>query len=170
MFSRILIRLIDEAILPAVLLIAAKVLGVVLSAKYFGISLGVGSSPISFYFSTQSDFIIVNSFSFLAMCIVVFAGGLVFLLRSRVFHDTHITPQNTATLFSLKLGHFIRTSFDVYSEGTIWVSYSYLMLAVTGIELYFGLLVPWVFAISLANCVFLTLLMISDVEKEITKA
>lgn len=170
MFSRILTKLIDEAIVPAVLLIAAKLIGVVFAVKYFDINISPGSSFLNLYFTSQNDFIKVNSYSALFMCLVVGFGAFVFLVKSRYFHDTHVSPTSAARLFHFGVGKFIQTSFDIYSEGTVWLSYSFLMTALLLSELYFGMIYSWVFLISLTVAVFLLLILISDVEREVKVA
>ncbi|MEK7595296.1 MAG: hypothetical protein AAB443_01720 [Patescibacteria group bacterium] len=167
MFSRILTKLIDEAILPAVLLIGAKVIGVLAVAKYYSIEVSPNSTFFSLYFSRVEDFLQVNSYSVALMLGVIFIGGFFFLIKSRLFHDTHIKPVHSQRLFSLGLSHFISTSFDIYSQGTIWLSYAFLLTVVCGMELFFGMLYPWVFIASLAITFFLTLILVSDVEREI---
>lgn len=169
MFSRILTKLIDEAIVPAVALVAARVLGVIFVTSYFGIPLANESSFLTLYFSNKVDFLKVNSYSTLFMYFVVFLGGVAFLVKSRYFHDTHISPPFAAKVFSSNLGNFIQTSFDIYSEGSIWLLYSFLMTLVLGVELYFRIVYPWVFILSLALSILLTLIFVSDVEREVTR-
>ncbi|MBI4091489.1 hypothetical protein HY419_01910, partial [candidate division WWE3 bacterium] len=167
MFSRILIKLIDEAVLPAVLLVAARIIGVIAVAKYYDIPIENGKGVLPFYFSDPRDFVVVNSYATLFMFAVIFAGGVFFLLKSRVLHDSHISPHTAAKVFSLNLGSFVKTSFDLYSEGAIWLSYSYLLTLVMGLQVYFGIVYSWLFLLSLCLSVLLTLVFVSDVEREI---
>lgn len=167
MFSRILVKLIDEAILPAVLLVAARILGVLFVVGYYEIPFNSGNSFFTLYFSNSSDFLIVNSYSILFMYLVIFLGGLFFLIKSTYLHDSHVRPSFAAKLFSMKLGNFIQTSFDIYSQGTIWLSYSYLMTLMLGVEAYYKMVFPWVFVASFALSVLLTLVFVFDVEKEL---
>ncbi len=170
MFSRILIKLIDEAILPAVMLVAARILGVLFVAGYFEIPFSSGKSFFTLYFSKPSDFLIVNSYSILFMYLVIFLGGLFFLVKSKYLHDSHVHPSFAAKLFSMKLGSFIQTSFDIYSQGTIWLSYSYLMTLMLGVEAYYKMVFLWVFLASFILSILLTLIFVFDVEKELTIA
>jgi hypothetical protein len=70
-------------------------------------------------------------------------------------------------LFRLRLSSFIQTSFDVYSQGAIWLSYSYLLLLVSGVMFYFGIVYGWVFYVSIVLTIITTYLLIVDVEKEL---
>jgi hypothetical protein len=164
MFSKLLIKLIDQSIVPAVLLIAARVLSVVIAANYYGIKydLGVGG----FAYSTTKDYILVNSLSTFAMLVTLTVGLSYILLKALIFHETHITPKITASLFSLKLSSFIQTSYDLYSQGSIWLSYLFLMTVSTGILSLFGMIYTWVFWVALVLSILATILLIFDIENE----
>jgi hypothetical protein len=169
MFSRILTKLIDEAILPAVLLLATKVASTVLLVRYYNIPLAEGTNYFTVYFSNQADFIKVNSYSTMAMAVVIFLGSLAFLFKSRLLHDTHISPANATKVAGLGLNGFIKTSLDVYSEGSIWLSYSLLLSLLLGIQVYYQIVYPITFAVSMSCSIFLTLILLSDVEREVTR-
>ena len=169
MFSRTLVKLIDEAIVPAVVLVAAKVVGTLFVASYFGIPATSESTFFSLYFSNREDFLLVNSYSNLLMCLAIALGGLFFLVRSRFFHDSHITPTFAAKIFSLRIGNMVKTSFDVYSQGTIWLSYSYLLTILTATQMYFNLVFTSVFIVSLVLSVLLTLVLVSDIDRELER-
>lgn len=166
MFSKVLTKLIDEAIFPAMALVSAKVIGTIFAVRYFNVAVSDTSSFLSLYISDKANFILVNSYSNLFMYLVVFAGALVFLVRSRWFHDTHITPPFAAKIFSLRLGNFIKTSLEVFSEGTIWLSYSYLMTLILAVQVYFGIVFPYILGLSVVLSLFLTLIFVSDVDRE----
>jgi hypothetical protein len=89
------------------------------------------------------------------------------LLKSFAFHETHITPGLSAKLFSLKMPSLIQSSYELYSQGVIWLSYLFLITIVAGIMSFFGLLYAYVFYTGLALVVFSTVLFIFDVETEL---
>jgi len=164
MFSRILTKLVDEAIVPAIILLVVRVLSVVVLGRYFNLPVTIG--PAGFVYDSAEGFLIVNSYSTLAMICVIAIGLMYVLIKSYLFHDTHVHPRTTAKLFRLKLSSFIQASFDVYSQGVIWLSYSYLLLLASGVMLYFGIVYSWVFYVSLILTIISTYLLIIDVEKE----
>lgn len=101
--------------------------------------------------------------------VVVLALGLLYILaKAFFFHDSHIAPETTAKMFALKLPAFIQNSFDLYSQGAVWLSYLYLVTFVSGLMGFFGLMYLWVFVVSLGATIFLTVFLIFDVEREIT--
>jgi membrane protein implicated in regulation of membrane protease activity len=64
------------------------------------------------------------------------------------------------------LSSIIQASFDVYSQGVIWLSYSFLLTLASGVMLYSGLVFPWVFYTALILSVISTYLLIIDIERE----
>lgn len=109
----------------------------------------------------------INSYSLLVMAIVLGISLAFFLLRAHVFHDTHITPKLTASLFSLRMQGLVQNSLDLYTKGAIWISYTYLMTIVTGALSLYSLIYPFVFYTTLAVSIIATILFVSDVENEL---
>lgn len=164
MFSKILIKLVDQAIIPAILLLVTRVVSVVLVSRYFMINYSINSA--GFVFPNQEDYIRVNSYSLFIMLFTLTLGIGFVVLKSYVFHDTHITPKLTAKLFSLRLSSFIQTSFDIYSQGIVWLSYVYLMFFVIGAMSLFGLVYSWVFILSFTLTLLSTIAFVLDIENE----
>jgi len=164
MFSKILIKLVDEAIVPAILLIVTRILSVILIGQYYAIEYVL--TPSGFTYSRYEDYVMVNSYSTLAMICVLALGLFYVLVKSLVFHETHIKPNITARLFALRLSSIMQTSFDLYTQGVVWLSYSYLFLLVSGVMAIFGSMYPWVFFVSLVLTISSTYLFVLDVEKE----
>jgi hypothetical protein len=165
MFSRILIKLVDEAIFPAILLLAIRIISMFLVSKYFGINFEIKGNGILFI--NLGDYVKVNSYSTLFMVLAVVIGLIFIILKSFVFHDSHISPGFSAKLYALKVPSLIQTSFDVYSQGTIWLSYLYLLFAVSTVMTLFGILYSWILFITVIATVVVTALFIMDIEHEI---
>lgn len=90
MFSRILIKLVDEAIFPAILLLMTRLISMLLVSKSMGIEFEMGRGGI--LFNTTADFVAVNSYSTLFMILAISLGLCFIILKSFVFHDSHIKP------------------------------------------------------------------------------
>jgi len=88
------------------------------------------------------------------------------LFKALIFHDTHITPVLTAKLFNIRFSAFIQSSFELYSQGVIWLAYLYLLVVVSGILAFSGLLYNWVFYVSIVLSIISTVILIFDVEHE----
>ncbi len=165
MFSKLLIKLIDQAIIPAVVLLSARIISMSLLAMYFEVPFEI--TKRGFIFEGKEQYMQINSYSLLVMAIVLGISLAFFLLRAHVFHDTHITPKLTASLFSLRMQGLVQNSLDLYTKGAIWISYAYLMTIVTGALSLYSLIYPFVFYTTLAISIIATILFVSDVENEL---
>lgn len=163
--SKILTKLIDKAIIPAVLLIASRIISIILVCKYLGIDFKITNRGIiiqDFY-----SYLKVNSYSVLFMTAMLVIGLLYVLIKSIFFHDSHIKPTTTAKLFSIKAESLIQNSYEIYTQGAVWLTYSYMLLAVSGIMAMSNLIYKWVFYIITGVTLLATLLLVFDVEEEI---
>lgn len=165
MISRTLVRLIDQAIVPAILLLCVRFVSVVLLTYFFSIRFTV--SPKGFIFSNTQDYIFVNSYSTLSMVVILGAGLLYILIKALYFHDTHISPGLTTKLFHHRLATLIQSSFELYSQGVIWLIYLYLVSAVSIILAVFDYIYGWVPVLALILSGISSLVLIIDVEKEL---
>ncbi len=164
-FSKILVKLIDQAIVPALTLLSVRFAFLIGVSKYYGFNISMSQN--GFVFESASEYKIANTYSLFAM-IAVLAIALVYvLLKAFIFHDTHIKPGLTAKLFSLNLSAIIDNSFDLYSYATIWLLFSYLLTAISGLMLVYNAVESWVFYTSLILTIIATALLVIDVENEI---
>lgn len=164
MVSRTLIKLIDQAIVPAVVLLAVKVVSVVAISSFLKINFAVHRN--GFVFSSKADYILVNSYSTLAMITVIAVGVLFVLIKAFYFHDSHISPLLTSRVFNLRLSTLIQNSFELYSQGTVWLSYLLLITIVSGILMAMGLIYSWIFYTGLIISVVGIVMLIVDIENE----
>ena len=165
MISKILIKLIDKAIVPAILLLTVRLVSVVLISRQLGIPFTVSNS--GFVFSSPEDYVKVNSYSMIAMVLALSIGLITAISKALFFHDSHITPKGMAKVFSLKITSLVQNSFEIYSRWAVWLSYLYLLLLATGIMSLFNLIFAWVLYVTLAACVLASIALIMDIEKEI---
>jgi hypothetical protein len=165
MISRTLVRLIDQAIAPAILLLCTRIISVIL-ISYLG-EINFVLSNKGFYFNSPEEYLYINSYSTLAMIVVLAVGLLYILLKAFIFHDTHVSPGLTAKLFHFRLTTLIQNSFELYSQGAIWLVYLYLISVVSLILSLFGLIYIWIFYVSLVLSVISTVVLIFDIENEI---
>lgn len=165
MFSKLLVKLIDEAIVPALFLVAVRVISLVFISKGFDIPISLG--PGGFVYSSSEDYLLVNTYSTLYMVLAVCLGLLRVLIKSVVFHDTHITPPLAAKLHSLRLQYLIQDTFHLYTQGIVWLAYLYFLTIGAGLMSLFGLVEIWVAWVSLGLAVFFTYIFILDAEREI---
>lgn len=165
MLSKILIKLIDRAIVPAILLLATRIVSITLICRYLDLPVKISKS--GFVFESFADFVKVNSYSTLVMTTVLIAGISYILIKSLAFHNSHVKPALSAKIFSFKAHHLIQGSFHLYSEAVIWLSYAYLLLLFTGVMVTSKLLYNWVFYITAGVTLVSTVLFMFDVEEEL---
>lgn len=163
--SKILTKLIDKAIVPAVLLIASRLISIFIVSKYFGIDFKITNQGV--IVQNSYDYIKVNSYSALFMTIMLVIGLFYVLIKSIFFHDSHIKPTVTAKLFSIKAESLIQNSYEIYTQGAVWLTYAYLLLTVSGIMVMSNLMYIWVFYVITGVTLLATLLFVFDVEEEI---
>lgn len=165
MFSKLLIKLIDEALVPAIFLIAVRVVSLVFVSRFFGIEVSLG--PKGFIYHTAEAYMMVNSYSLLFMVCAVCAGLLHIALKSVIFHDTHISPPLAAKLYSAKIQHLIQDSFHLYSQGLVWMSFLYFLTFGSWVMSIFSMVYSWVVYLAFALSVLFTYVFIVDVEREV---
>jgi hypothetical protein len=165
MFSKLLVKLIDQAIVPAIVLLSTRIISIIGISLYLDIPYEFNKA--GFTFTNPNDYVMVNTYSTFFMLLILVIGLFYILLKAFVLHDTHIAPHLSAKLANLKLSSFVQASFDLYSQGSIWLSYTYLLTAVTGIMAMYGLVLAWVFYVGLVLSVISTVLLVFDVENEI---
>ncbi|MCA9389805.1 hypothetical protein KC571_00185 [candidate division WWE3 bacterium] len=170
MISQVLLRLIDETIVPAILLITTKILGMWFVTILFRIdwqfSLSATASGIEF--SSHEGLLMVNSYSNLLVVIVLTFNILWLLVKAYHFHETHISPSFTLKLLSLNLTRLISTSVEVYHKALIWLSYLWLVVFLSILHSAMGVSYGWVVAVSFGVALFMTWLFINDLERELT--
>ncbi len=164
MFSKLLIKLIDQAIVPAILVLTARLVSVAVLSNKLRAQYNLQDGEI--LFRNTTDFVRVNSYSVAIMFGVLALGTSYILVKALVFHNSHVSPGTTAKMFSLKLDFFIQNSFNLYTQGAIWLAYTYLLLLSTGLMALFGLVYAWVAYLGVAITLTGTILLALDIEKE----
>lgn len=165
MFSKILLKLIDQAIIPALLLVVTRIISIILISNYFNISFIINYNGL--IFSNSRNFVFINSYSLLAVMGIISLGMTWVIASSVLFHHEHIKPTTTVKLFSLKMSSLIKNSFEIYTKATIWITYLWLLSFATGLMTYFGSVYSFVFVISLILTLVFTVLLIMDIEKKV---
>jgi hypothetical protein len=165
MLSKILVKLIDKAIVPTVLLLSARVVSIVLAAKYMDINIKISSEGL--ITQNSADYVKLNSYSILFMLAMLVIGLIYVAAKGLIFHDSHIKPTITARLFSIKAKSLIQSSSEIYPQWGIWSLYSFMLSAVSGIMAMSGLAYFWVFYLVTFVTLINAVLFIYDFEDDI---
>lgn len=130
MVAKTITKLIDEAILPALLLIVAKVFGILISAYFLKLNYTVAISIFpKVSFNSLAGYKLAENYSNLIMFTAVAVGMLIILVRAHYLHDTHIKPQTQQKLAKANLENIIITSYSLYHKATIWLTFLWLTVA-----------------------------------------
>ena len=114
MFSKILLKLIDKAIIPAILIVTTRLVSILIISRYLNIDVAITKNGM--WVSDESFYILLNSYSMLVVDVVISLGILFTLLSSSLFHHEVIKPSTTAKLFALKLSSLIKNSFEIQNS------------------------------------------------------
>lgn len=130
MLARTVTKLLDEAIVPAVFIIAGKVFGLVLvnilNSLPYTIQTSGSILPWTVIYNSTTEANAANTFSNFVMYLVVLAGFSFVLFRAHFLHDTHITPHLSRRLVRMKLENLIQDSFEIYHQALVWLSFLWL--------------------------------------------
>ncbi|KKR86029.1 MAG: hypothetical protein UU34_C0023G0009 [Candidatus Curtissbacteria bacterium GW2011_GWA1_41_11] len=131
MISKSLIKLIDEAIVPAVLLILVKGIGLFATVVFFNLPFTLEYRSIfgllpSFRFATLQGYITAENYSNLAMFAAVTAGAIIVILKAHFLHESHIHPKLHARLIALNLERLVQSSYHLYHQAAIWLIFLWL--------------------------------------------
>lgn len=177
MVNNSLKKLIDEAIIPALILIVAKIIGILASSYILNLAFEVKNASFllllpSIRFLSLKDYILAENYSNFAMFLAAALGSLIVILRLHFLHESHVSPKLQKKLSSLNLEKLISPSYHLYHQMTIWLIFLWLTVAFLVISTILQVTyVPiTIFAVVVAaNFTWITILDI-DKEIEITKS
>lgn len=148
MISKFILKLIDLAILPSLLVFASKFLGIFIVLNLTKVSYEIGSSGI--IFKSLEDFYRINSLSNIPFIIFVFSG--LFLALSRVYFlsSFSISPYISGKIANLGLEGLLVPPWKGYMLVAIWAIISIIVTLSLFTQFLLGLAPVMQFATSLA--------------------
>lgn len=172
MVTTSLIKLIDEAIIPAVILIVVKMLSTFLSIYFLDLQFTIAKGQILFvlptvHFQNITDFITAENYSNLAMFLAVTLGTTFVLVKAHFFHESHISPRLHARLVSLNLDSLVTPSYHLYHQAAIWLTFLWLTVAFLIISTLLKVTYPQITIIAVVIAANFSWIFAVDVEKEI---
>lgn len=172
MVVKITIKLIDEAIIPALLLIVSKIVGLFLVNYFLNLAFEINYRgflnflPSISYLSTQ-NYILAENYSNLAMLASCAAGTLYIIAKAHFLHDSHIAPKLQQKLATLNLEKLISTNLRLYHQAAIWLLFLWLITGFLTISTIFGVTYWQITALSAFIAVNSSWLIFVDIQKEI---
>lgn len=172
MVAKSLIKLIDEAILPALSLVVAKMLGLLLSAYFLNIPFEIKSQALlgilpAVSFTNASNYITAENYSNLAMFLAAALGTTFILIRAHFFHESHIHPNLQAKLATLNLESLIAPSYHLYHQALIWLIFIWMTVGFLIVSTLLQITYPQISIVAFILAANLSWVFAVDVEKEI---
>jgi len=167
MFSKILFKLLQESLFPIMGFIVIKVLITVVSATSLGYAVNLNN--IFNLEVSQEHYKIINSDILLWFAIFCFLGMTYSLIKSLYFHNTHISPRTTMSLFNFRVRFLIQDSFHLFSQSIVWLLFNYVVSFLALFLFYLGLSSLYLVIISILFSLIATYLLALDIEYEIEK-
>lgn len=172
MVAKSLIKLIDEAIIPAIALIVGKMLGLFLTISIFDLPFTLRSGSIakilpSVQFTNLTDYILAENYSNLLMLASVVLGTIFVLIRAHYLHESHIHPALHAKLVSLNLESLVAPSYHLYHQAAIWLTFLWLTVAFLAISTAFKITYVQISALAFIIAANFSWVFVLDIEKEV---
>ena len=172
MITKSIIKLIDEAIIPAVALIVGKMLGLFAASYFLNLSFTIKTGQVlqvlpQVQFTSLKDYVVAENYANLAMFTVAAAGTIFVLVRAHFFHESHIHPKLHAKLVALNLESLIAPSFHLYHQAAIWLIFLWLTVGFLLISTFLAITYPQISAIALIFAANFSWIFALDVEKEV---
>lgn len=172
MIPNSLIKLIDEAIIPAVALILVKMVTILAVSYFLSLPITIVNREILFilpavHFHNLQNYITAENYSNLAMFLVVSLGTILVLVRAHFFHESHIHPTLQAKLASWNMERFIAPSYHLYHQAAIWLIFLWLTVAFLLVSTLLKVTYPPITIIAFIVAANFSWVLAVDVEKEI---
>ena len=172
MVAKSLIKLIDEAIVPAAALIVGKMLGLLATVYFFNLPFNIEPGQIlkilpSVHLANLTDYIMAENYSNLAMFATAATGTVFVLIRAHFFHESHIHPALHAKLLTLNLQSLVAPSYHLYHQAAIWLIFLWLTVAFLLISAFIQVTYPVTAAIAFIIAANFSWVFALDIEKEI---
>lgn len=172
MANKSLIKLIDEAIVPAILLVVAKMIGLFLPSYFLNLEFTVEGNQFlhllpSVHFTSTHSYLIAENFSNLAMFLAAAAGTAFVLVRAHYFHESHIHPNLHSRLISLNLESLVAPSYHLYHQATIWLIFLWLTVGFLILSSIQGITYPQITIAGFLVAANFSWILSSDIQKEV---
>ncbi len=170
--SSLIFELVDLAILPAALFIAAKIIGVFGLNSLLGLPVGIEQTGfILFSFQPAypriEDVIMVESYSNLFVFISILSGAFVITGKSLLFNHKKASPYFVLKLAKFDLLHLLKSSIHMYKEAFVWGMFLIVTTVYIALSFLAGKTFGWVAGLSIFFCLTFLWIMIENIEEEI---
>lgn len=169
MVHRSVATLIDQSVLPALLVIFGKVGGVFLANFIYKLTptfVIVNRLP-QFVYPTSAQFHSANTLSNMLMFAFVTLGASVVVFRAHFLHESHISPKVSVRLSKFRISSWMADTFRLYHQGAVWLIFTWLTTVILVLQAYDGVSSPILAIIAFLTSLNLSWLFVIDMDKEI---
>ncbi len=167
MIRKTLLKLIDEAVVPSIFLVATKVVSTLMINRLLDLSWEFSQGRVVYF--SKEDFLLANSYSSLATFLAIVLGLLWVMVKVNFFHEDHIHPRLSAKLHESNLTQIIQSTLTIYSQAAIWLIYAWLTTVILLVQAWFNLSYRWVGGVGLGVSLLATIILAIDVERDLVK-
>lgn len=164
--SKSLLKLLDNSIFPACIMVLGKLVGVLLTIWIFNIPFTLRDYFNNFYslrfVVSEENLRTVTSYSDLIMYIFVAIFFSFNIVRAIYLHNSHVKPTLITRLANSNLLKLIQSSYEIYHSATIWLIFMWVSNILVLVNVFAGNTFSWI-----GILVTLTSILLSDVYREI---
>lgn len=169
--SKSLLKLLDNSIFPACIMILGKLVGVLFALWFFDIPYSLRdyfSAVYSLRFVVpQENIQTVTSYSDLVMYVIMALFFSLVLIRALFLHSTHVTPSLITKLANSNLLKLVQSSYEIYHTATVWLVFMIIANVLVLINVFRGSTYAWIGVVCTIVSVLLTVILLHDVYREI---
>ena len=175
LMSKTLVKLVDEAIIPALLLVLARIGGLTLSILIFGLNFNISELdnkliPYGLIFQSTYDATLASSISSLLMIAVTATGFGYMIYKVSAFQDKRISPKKLLRLADRNLLSLIESSLSIYLKSLVWLIFMWItsILVITSASR--QLTYIWIAVASTIISIIATLFLVKNIEMDYTES
>lgn len=169
--SKSLIKVVDNSLFPAAVMVLGKFLGVLFVIRVFNLPWSIKeytNNIFSFTVTQQpNDIALVTSYSDLVMFIFIAVGFSITIFRAIYLHTTHIKPTLVSKLANKNLLSLIQNSYEIYHSSFVWLLFTWIANVIIVVNSLAGRTYGWVAVVSVVSSMILTAILLQDVYKEV---
>jgi hypothetical protein len=173
--SKMLIKIVDESIVPSLALVFSKIGGIMIGIIIFDLDFEIVKTinsnvfPYELRFNSFNGLISVNTLSNILMLIVPLIGFYISIYKMNNFQDSRLTPSKIIKIADKDRLSSIEKSEDVYIKAIVWLCYSWLAIILTTISVLKVESHVWTAVLSVIFGIISTLILVKNLEIDYTK-
>lgn len=169
--SKSLVKLVDNSLLPAAIMIIGKFAGIILVIKLFNLPWSIKEYTNNiFSFSTvinAEDVTTVTSYSDLVMYFLIALFFTITIIRAVYLHSSHIKPTLVTRLANKNLLNVIQNSYEIYHSAVIWLLFTWISNVLILVNVAAGKTFGWIGLAATLTSIMLTVILLQDVYREV---